>query len=175
MAGELLVKISAEIDARLAELRPALAEYERLISAAEALELPVPAAGTSPRRSTSAKRAGSPQSRTTAAPKATRRRAAGPRGSAAGTIVRAASPPGRERKAPGARSVRPRAVRGAAQQAILAALEHGSHTVGELAVVTAMSGQSIRENLRRMLGAGAVTRAKREGKAAYALAGRAGH
>jgi hypothetical protein len=42
--------------------------------------------------------------------------------------------------------------------------------VGELTVVTAMSGQNIRENLRRMLSSGAVTRAKREGKAAYALA-----
>jgi DNA-binding transcriptional ArsR family regulator len=66
-------------------------------------------------------------------------------------------------------------VRGAAQQAILAALEHGSHTVGELTVVTAMSGQNIRENLRRMLSSGVVTRARREGKAAYALAGGAGH
>jgi DNA-binding transcriptional ArsR family regulator len=64
---------------------------------------------------------------------------------------------------------RERAPRGAAQQAIIAALEHGSHTVSELAVVTAMSGPNIRENLRRLLKAGAVTRAKREGKAAYAL------
>jgi len=65
-------------------------------------------------------------------------------------------------------------VRGAAQQAIVAALEHGSHTVTELTVVTAMSPQGIRENLRRMLSAGEVTRAKREGKGAYALAGGAG-
>ncbi|MBA3807471.1 MAG: hypothetical protein H0X28_03615, partial [Solirubrobacterales bacterium] len=66
-----------------------------------------------------------------------------------------------------------RAPRGAAQRAILAALEHGSHTVTELGVVTAMSGQNIRENLRRLLRSGTVTRAKREGKAAYALAARA--
>jgi hypothetical protein len=63
----------------------------------------------------------------------------------------------------------PRAVRGAAQQAIIAALEHGSHTVSELAVVTAMSGPSIRQNLRRLTITGTVTRAEREGKLAYAL------
>jgi hypothetical protein len=62
-----------------------------------------------------------------------------------------------------------RAPRGAAQRAILAALEHGSHTVSELSVVTAMPGQSIRQNLRRLEGAGTVTRADREGKLAYAL------
>jgi DNA-binding MarR family transcriptional regulator len=55
--------------------------------------------------------------------------------------------------------------------AILAALEHGSHTVSELAVVTAMSGAIINNNLRRLQQAGAITRTKREGdgKAAYAL------
>jgi hypothetical protein len=61
------------------------------------------------------------------------------------------------------------APRGAAQQAIVAALEHGSHTVSELAVVTGMRGPGIRENLRRLLAAGAVTRGRREGKAAYEL------
>jgi hypothetical protein len=67
---------------------------------------------------------------------------------------------------------RRRAPRGAAQQAILAALEHGSHTVGELAVVTAMPGPSIRQNLRRLVLSGAVTRSQREGKLAYALSPR---
>jgi hypothetical protein len=62
-----------------------------------------------------------------------------------------------------------RARRGAAEHAILAALEHGSHTVSELAVVTAMSGPNIRGNLRRLLKARTVTQTKREGKAAYAL------
>ena len=62
-----------------------------------------------------------------------------------------------------------RAPRGAGQQAIVAALEHGSHTVSELAVVTAMSGPSIRQGLRRLLVAGTVTPAKREGKTAYTL------
>jgi hypothetical protein len=64
---------------------------------------------------------------------------------------------------------RERAPRGAAQQAIVAALEHGSHTVSELAVVTAMPGPSIRLNLRRLMVAGTVTRAERDGKLAYAL------
>lgn len=170
MADELLARISAEIDGRLQELRPMLAEYERLLSAAEVLGLEegraaAPAAGTpraaKPKRGRGkAKPAATvPEPEPESEPAATgaQRRGAGPRGSAAGAIVRASSSP-------------PRAVRGAAQQAILAALEHGSHTVGELTVVTAMSGQNIRENLRRMLSSGAVTRAKREGKAAYALA-----
>jgi hypothetical protein len=65
---------------------------------------------------------------------------------------------------------RGRAPRGAAAQAIVSALEHGSHTVGELTVVTAMSAANVRANLRRLEAAGTVTRATREGKAAYALA-----
>jgi hypothetical protein len=178
MARELLATISAEIDGRLRELRPSVDEYQRLLSAAEALGLsgsaaePAPAtsaprAPRSPRTSPAPRspRAKAPSEPPQAkAPKAAgaRRRGSGPRGSAAGAIGRAGSTSGR-------------AVRGAAQQAILAALEHGSHTVGELTVVTAMSGQNIRENLRRMLSSGAVTRAKREGKAAYALASGAGH
>jgi predicted Rossmann fold nucleotide-binding protein DprA/Smf involved in DNA uptake len=64
-----------------------------------------------------------------------------------------------------------RAQRGAAAVAILAALEHGSHTVSELAVVTAMSGQIINSNLRRLQQAGTIARTKRagDGKAAYTL------
>jgi predicted Rossmann fold nucleotide-binding protein DprA/Smf involved in DNA uptake len=72
----------------------------------------------------------------------------------------------------GAGPARVRAPRGAAQEAIVAALEHGSHTVSELAVVTAMSGPSLRQSLRRLVLAGTVTQAKREGKLAYALASR---
>ena len=64
-----------------------------------------------------------------------------------------------------------RAQRGAAAVAILAALEHGSHTVSELAIVTALSGAIINNNLRRLQQAGTITRTKRagDGKAAYAL------
>jgi hypothetical protein len=59
----------------------------------------------------------------------------------------------------------------AAQQAILAALEHGSHTPGELVMVTAMSPTEIRSNLGRLARRGAVAKVKRhgDGKAAYAL------
>ena len=67
---------------------------------------------------------------------------------------------------------RQRAPRSAGQQVIVAALEHGSHTVSELAVVTAMPGPSIRQNLRRLMLSGTVKRAKREGKLAYALSSR---
>ncbi|HEY5261290.1 MAG TPA: hypothetical protein VIJ33_04205, partial [Solirubrobacteraceae bacterium] len=64
-----------------------------------------------------------------------------------------------------------RAARGAAREAILAALDHGSHTIGELAIVTAMSAPNINGNLRRLLSEGAVAKTEREGKAAWALAG----
>jgi hypothetical protein len=59
---------------------------------------------------------------------------------------------------------------GAVQTAIVAALEHGSHTLPELVVVTAASAAQLRASLRPLLRAGVVTRAKREGKLAYALA-----
>lgn len=118
MAADLLSAIRAEIEDRLSELRPALAEYEGLLDAAEALD----------REHT------------------TQRRAA-----------RAAAVPTRAR-------------RGAAREAILAALEHGSHTVAELALVTGMSAANINGNLRRLLAEGAVAKAQREGRTAYALA-----
>ena len=57
----------------------------------------------------------------------------------------------------------------AAREAILGALEHGSHTVCELVVVTAMSGPNINGNLRRLEAEGVVMKAEREGKAAWAL------
>lgn len=145
MTDDLLERIQAEIDARCAELRPRVEEYQQLLSAAEALGLPT---GEAPRRAT---RGAKP-----AKAKAARKAPASRRKSKAAT--QGSSPAGS------------RAPRGAAQTAILAALEHGSHTVAELGVVTAMSGQNIRENLRKLLGAGTITRAKREGKAAYALA-----
>jgi hypothetical protein len=49
-------------------------------------------------------------------------------------------------------------------------LDHGSHTVGELAVVTAMSAPNVNGNLRRLLVEKAVVKTEREGKAAWALA-----
>ena len=195
MGADLLSRITVEIEARRDELRPLLAEYDRLLSAADALEReagarpapklppapapapapklphapapapklsPAPAPAPSPRRAAPPKPAAAPAPTSRRAP----RKAATPGGSAAGATTRASSGAARRAKAGGP----PRAVRGAAQQAILAALEHGSHTASELSVVTAMSGANIRENLRRLLGSGTVARAKRDGKAAYALA-----
>ncbi len=162
MAEDLLARIGAEIDTRLRELHPALLEYERLLAASGALAVED---GTSPPPAAALKRT-SKAPPASSASEGARRRRSGPRGSAAGAIVRAGS--GTAARSQSAGGPPQGAARAAAQQAILAALEHGSHTVSELTVVTAMNGQKIRENLRRMLRSGAVTRAKREGKAAYA-------
>jgi hypothetical protein len=51
----------------------------------------------------------------------------------------------------------------------VAALEHGSHTVAELVLVTAIAGAEIRDSVRRLQRAGTITRTKRDGRAAYAL------
>ncbi len=58
-----------------------------------------------------------------------------------------------------------------ARQAILAALEHGSHTIGELVMVTAMSTAEIRAAVNQLARQRKVTRVKREGdgKSAFAL------
>ncbi|HYB23998.1 MAG TPA: hypothetical protein VED41_09395, partial [Solirubrobacteraceae bacterium] len=58
---------------------------------------------------------------------------------------------------------------GVVEQAIVAALEHGSHTLAELGVVTAISASELRAGLRRLLAAGKIGRAGREGKTAYVL------
>jgi hypothetical protein len=80
-------------------------------------------------------------------------------------------PPSRPPKRAAQRNAdgKPRARRGAAEHAIVAALEHGSHTVSELTIVTAMSAQNIRNNLRRLLQASTVSQTKREGKTAFEL------
>jgi hypothetical protein len=142
MATDLLSTIAGEIESRLRELRPAIEEYERLSVAAHALE--AEQAPPSSRRS-----APTPRRRST---RPATSRAAARRSSAA-------AKPGR-------------AVRGAAREAIMAALEHGSHTVAELAAVTAMTAANINGNVRRLLSEGAVAKTQREGKAAYVLPGR---
>jgi DNA-binding transcriptional ArsR family regulator len=157
--ADLLNTIHAEIEARIDELRPSMAEYERLLVAAGALF----ENGGQPE-----KVAPRPVAR---APRATRARAT-KRGSAAGAIERAASggaPKASKPKAPKEKRDSTRAQRGAAREAILAALDHGSHTVAELVVVTAMSTANVNGNLRRMVSAGAVVKTEREGKTAYAL------
>ncbi len=142
MPGDLLTTIRDEIDARLRELRPLLDEYEELLSVDEALAREQARASSRGGRVTEADSHGR---------KPTRARAR------AGRPARKATSRG------------PRAARGAAGRAILAALEHGSHSVRELVVVTAMNDANIRGNMRRLLDDGAVVKITREGKAAYAL------
>jgi len=133
MAADLLTTIRAEIDARLSELRPLLAEHERLLSAADVLALE----GNAPSNSPSPRRA---------AKKTTRPKTAGP-----------------ARRRAGRSSIGP------AGQAIVAALEHGSHTVAELVVVTALPAPDIRHSLRGLRKQRAITKTDRDGKTAYAL------
>jgi hypothetical protein len=139
MEVELLARVHAEIEERIAALRPAVEEYERLTGATDAL-------------GTKSAKAGEPAKRAT--PASAKSRAKRPR--AAKRAPRAA------KRAPSA-----------AEQAIAAALEHGSHTVAELVLVSALPAADIRAGLRPLLASGAVTRAKRDGRAAYALTGAA--
>lgn len=144
MGTDLLGDIRREIDARLQELQPALEEYKQLLRAADALGL-----DSTPAPKTQATRV----RRVTA-----RRAAARPKhGTDAATD-----------KDSGAKKA-PRAVRGAAREAILGALEHGSHTVGELVVVTAMGTANVNGNLRKLAAEGVVAKTQREGKTAWSL------
>jgi hypothetical protein len=177
MAPDLLSTICREIDERLNELRPLLAERDRLIVAADALvaadrEDSAPTARESSTGGVSGRgRAGG--GRRSSAAGALKRAAAGPttveiEGKAEQVSTAALEAQEPRRSAP--KQKPERAARGAAREAILGALEHGSHTVGELAIVTAMSGPNINGNLRRLAAEGAVVKAEREGKAAWALA-----
>jgi hypothetical protein len=141
MAADVLTRVQAEIDERLRALRPAVAEYERLLDAATSIEDEATV-------------------RPAAAPKPASRRQPASTARAGRAVERGTRAKAKLEPAP----------TGAAEQAIVAALEHGSHTVGELGVVTAMSGAEIRAGARRLLQAGRIVRAKREGRAAYALA-----
>jgi predicted Rossmann fold nucleotide-binding protein DprA/Smf involved in DNA uptake len=140
MSMDVVARVRAEIDERLAALRPAAEEHQRLLEAADALglDLDAPVASARPARAKRSAR----------------------RGAASGAGAR---------RAAGASATR----QPAAEQAIVAALEHGSHTVAELVVVTAMPGGEIRSSLRRLNGAGTVTRTQRAGRTAYALSRRA--
>lgn len=156
--SNLFSTIQDEIEARIAQLRPLLAEYEQLLAAMQALD----ADDSSPGNGVSARPAAQPGAR--------RRE---PRGSTRSVPRRAAPTPAarRGRRAATAAPARqPRASRGAAREAILAALEHGSHTVGELATVTAMSAANIGGNVRKLIAEGAISKTERDGKAAYVLA-----
>jgi hypothetical protein len=197
MAADLLTTIRAEIDARLRELRPLLAEYERLTSATDALahEGALASEGRSvfeparPRRA--AKKAARPKAARpkTAGTKAARPKTAGTKAArpkTAGTKAARPKTAGTKTagtKTAGTKTARPqktarpaggRVVRrgpsiGPAGQAILAALEHGSHTVAELVVVTALPASDIRKDLRPLLKLEAIVKAERDGKTAYVL------
>jgi hypothetical protein len=172
MAPDLLSTIRAEIAERMDGLRPLLAEHEQLLVASEALEATRgegrggdPAGnGSSRPRTRPAKRAEAAASAVVDAPNGALD------GDPAETVSEKAPRASTKRSAGKAAAKPARAVRGAAREAILGALEHGSHTVGELAVVTAMSGPNINGNLRRLAAEGVVVKTEREGKAAWALA-----
>lgn len=172
MAPDLLSTICREIDERSSELRPLLAEREQLLGAIQALEEAAAAEAGSELVPESV--AAEPPTQVKPARRHTRLVGAR-RGSAAGAVERAASGPARvvstKRKAakPAAEGKPERAARSVARETILAALDHGSHTLSELAVVTAMSGPSINSNLRKLVAEGAIVKTEREGKTAWAL------
>ena len=145
MGMDLLSDIRREIDARLAQLRPALTEYEQLLEAADALGLDGNGNAPAPANAPAAARA---VRKPTAPAQAVRR-----------PIAPAA--------APGIR--KPRAVDSSTRETISGVLEHGSHTVGELAVVTAMSIPSLNTTLRKLSAAGLVAKTQREGRVAWSL------
>jgi hypothetical protein len=145
--ADVLTSIRAEIDARLRELAPAIAEYERLSSAAAALTAESRAVS---RRAAPGAPAGAPPSSRSSPPRR--------RGKAR---VKAARGSGR----------RERPAESPTAQAILAALEHGSHTVAELVLVTALPAADIRDSLRHLRKHKAIVKTDRlDGKSAYALA-----
>jgi hypothetical protein len=161
MPLDLLSKIRSEIDERLEELRPLLAEHERLLEAEAALEQ-----AEADVVATDAIDGGSLREKTGSGPHEDQGAnvAASAKSSRPGRMLVRQDGRGaaRPKAAPGARS--------AAGTTILAALEHGSHTVSELSVVTAMSGPSINASLRKLVAEKAVVKTEREGKAAWALA-----
>ncbi len=155
MAADLLTTIRAEIDARLRELGPLMAEHEELLSVADALALEDRSVSAA---SSSAALASASASRRKAATAARTARA----GRAAPRTARPKVPrPARKRPA--------RPSIGPAGQAVLAALEHGSHTVAELVMVTALPAPDIRRDLRPLLKLEAIVKTERDGKTAYAL------
>ena len=193
---DLLATVGAEIDARLRELHAAVLEYEQLLSAAGALEAeerkPTPAPSQAPavrkvpavqkapaqRRGPLALKASlAPQARIArkpSAPKKAPARSPEVRDSKAPTAVKepaVAKPARAKATAPKKVPAPARPKRSESEQAIVAALEHGSHTLAELAIVTGMVAPALREGLRGLQKAKKITKAKREGKAAYALAG----
>ncbi len=225
---DLLARVCAEIEQRMAELRPLLDEYERLLAADNALdsfetvstddgppELP-PRPAPARRRARDRSKTGQRGSRDSAAgaielaasaaesvtqtpepeptlpaPRTSRILPAMPSlrtqpglsalPSLSMTPVKPApvaveAPPAVPKPAieefePEPELERKPASPSEVRQAILAALEHGSHTISELVMVTAMSTPEIRTNLSQLTRQRKVARVKREGdgKSAFAL------
>jgi hypothetical protein len=160
MATDLLARIHAELEQRMAELGPFLDEYERLLAAVDELAVLDSTSGSA--------RAGVSAARPDHEPEPKRARK-----------PRLVLEPGPELRPPLEPELRPepkprrgRASSNEAMQAIVAALEHGSHTLSELVMVTAMNGPEIRASLRRLARQRKVVRVKRSSdtKSAYALA-----
>jgi hypothetical protein len=184
MASDLLAKIGIELDARIEELRPLALEYESLHAAAESLGTAqntsaAPVLAKPRAKKTTAKKASAKETavkpaaakRTTVKPVAVQKAAAKgtqrtPRGSAASALGQAASGASIA-KSP--RKARRRASIGRYEQVVLDALEHGSHTVGELVMVTAMGAKEIRGGVNRLLSDRGIVKVDRGGKTAYAL------
>jgi hypothetical protein len=163
MAPDLLASIRDELDARLNELRPLLPEYERLLAAAAALDAQAAA-------QPSAENGAAPVSRKNAAAPVSRKPA-----KRATRAARVAKP-----KTGGGRVILPRSAKARStkqqsgplsrtQKAILAALEHGSHTPSELVTVSAIGSSEIRTQLSRLLESGKIARINRDSKIAYEL------
>jgi hypothetical protein len=143
MAADLLARVCAEIEGRLAELRPAVDEYQRLLDAAESLapSSAQPPAPPSNQTASPGERTAPSSKQTTQPRRTTTRRTSSRRLTRIGPV----------------------------EQAIVAALEHGSHTLSELGMVTAMPAAALREGVRKLLSARKIVRTSREGRTAYAL------
>lgn len=93
-----------------------------------------------------------------------------------GTSPSSAAPPKSARRASAApaprtksRNGRKPTAQGAVAQAIIAALEHGSHSTSELVTVTAIPTATINLNLRHLHRDGVIEKIKRGTKSAYEL------
>jgi hypothetical protein len=199
MGSDVLARVRAEIDARLLELRHAVVEYERLLDAERALAADAAAADASaaavkaarpakaarlvkaarppeaarPAKAARSTRSARPAKAASPAKAAPPVRVARPAKAAPDKAVGLATSPKRRGKRGSAAGAIKRAASSsheASQQAIVAALEHGSHTLSELVLVTAIAASELRQGVRHLQHAGTITRTKREGRAAYALA-----
>lgn len=177
----------------MAELRPLLDEYERLLEAdnaldsfeaapapvVDALPAPEPEPEPAPRVRTPRILPAMPSLRTQPGPSALPLLSTAPAkpASIAAEAPPAVREPAIEELEPEPEPERKPAKPSDVRQAILAALEHGSHTIGELVMVTAMGTTEIRTNLGQLARQRKVTRVKRQGdgKSAFALPASSAH